>query len=198
MSIQSFRKQLIKEGVIEKTSLNEVAIGELLSLISLPLVYYAVKYLAIEFTKLAGKAMGKTFYPSDNAVTAANELWKDSGFIKDFATIIKNEGDFNEFIKKTQTASYNGYEDYDRINWKGFQSYRNTASNVVEKILKTASFKKIANKFKLDKDEIQFIGNDLFYVITSEKFRKKALEIRNSVFSDMAKNEWGNKPSKKH
>jgi hypothetical protein len=198
MSVKIFRKKLVKEGLIEENTLSEgIIFDNIAFLISLPLAYYALKYLTVGMMNLAAKAMGKKFYPSDNAVKASNELWKDNGFTKDFATIIKNEGDFNEFIKRTKTLSDRGYDDYNSINWGGFQKYKNAAVGVTEKVMKTTSFKRIANKYKLDKDEIQFIGNNLFYTITDEDFRKKALEIRNSVFKDMAEDEWGNKPSKK-
>jgi len=193
MSTKLFRKQLVKEGLIKEEVLNELDINDLVFLITLPLAYYSLKYISIGLFSVAANAMGKQFNPSQKSLKAANELWTDSGFTKDFATIIKNEGDFNEFIKRTKTLSDNGEDDYNRINWKGFQSYKNSAADVTQKVLKTSSFKKIVNKYKLDKTEIQFIGNNIFYTITNEDFRKKALEIRNSVFKDMAEDEWGNK-----
>jgi hypothetical protein len=198
MSIQSFRKQLIKEGLIQKTTLNEMDVYDLAFLVSLPLAYYAAKYIFTGFMYAAGRALGKNFVPSDASVKAAGELWKDSGFIKDFATIIKNEGDFNEFIKRTQTKNWNGEENWQTIQWGGFQKYKNSAADVVKKAMRTSSFQRIIKKYKLDKDDTQFVGNTLFFTITSESFRKKALDIRNSVFSDMAEDEWGNKKSKKH
>jgi hypothetical protein len=193
MSTRVFRKKLVKEGLIKEELLNEFNMNDLVFLIALPLAYYSLKYISVGLFSTVAGAMGKKFNPTDKSLKAANELWKDSGFTKEFATIIKNEGDFNEFIKKTKTLSDRGYDEYNTINWGGFQKYKNAAVDVTQKLMKTSSFKRIANKYKLDKDEIQFIGNNLFYTITNESFRKKALEIRNSVFKDMAEDEWGNK-----
>ena len=108
MSTRVFRKKLVKEGLIKEEVLNELDINDLVFLITLPLAYYSLKYISIGLFSVAANAMGKQFNPSQKSLKAANELWKDSGFTKEFATIIKNEGDFNEFIKRTKTLSYNG------------------------------------------------------------------------------------------
>ena len=111
-------------------------------------------------------------------------------FLKELTTVIKEQGDFNEFIKKTEAPG--GSYDLEFVIKKGFQKYSTYASDIVEKLLLTDTIQTYIETNKLSKMDIQFIGDALFIEITDEKFRKKALQNRNKFYPEMEEDFWGN------
>ena len=165
---------------------------DILFLITLPLAYYGLKYATIGLMQIIGNVTGKNFTPSEKSIKAVEFVTNDEVFLKEFAKIIKEEGDFNEFIKRTQ-APY-GYYRFEDINMKGFQRFKTLTSDIVETLLLTDAVQKYVKINNLNKKEIQFVGDSLFYSISDEKFRKEALKIRNKFYPEMEEDEWGNTP----
>ena len=92
--------------------------NDVVFLITLPLAYYGLKYATIGLMQIIGNVTGKNFTPSEKSIKAVEFVTNDEVFLKEFAKIIKEEGDFNEFIKRIQ-APY-GYYRFEDINMKGF------------------------------------------------------------------------------
>ena len=78
---------------------------------------------------------------------------------------------------------------------KGFQRFKTLTSDIVETLLLTDAVQKYVKINNLNKKEIQFVGDSLFYSISDEKFRKEALKIRNKFYPEMEEDEWGNAPN---
>jgi hypothetical protein len=167
--------------------------NDIMVLITLPLAYYGLKYATIGLMQLLGKIAGKNFTPSQKSIKTVEFVTNDEGFLKEFANMIKNEGDFNDFIKRIQAPDGGNY-DWNDLNLKGFQKYKTPASDIVEKLMMTDTLIKCIKINKLNKLEIQFLGNSLFYWITDEEFRKQALKIRNKFYPEMEEDVWGNTP----
>ena len=166
--------------------------NDVVFLIALPLAYYGLKYATIGLMQIIGNVTGKNFTPSEKSIKAVEFVTNDEVFLKEFAKIIKEEGDFNEFIKRTQ-APY-GYYRFEDINMKGFQRFKTLTSDIVETLLLTDAVQKYVKINNLNKKEIQFVGDSLFYSISDEEFRKQALKIRNKFYPEMEEDEWGNIP----
>jgi len=166
--------------------------NDVVFLITLPLAYYGLKYATIGLMQIIGNVTGKNFTPSEKSIKAVEFVTNDEVFLKEFAKIIKEEGDFNEFIKRTQ-APY-GYYRFEDINMKGFQRFKTLTSDIVETLLLTDAVQKYVKINNLNKKEIQFVGDSLFYSISDEKFRQEALKIRNKFYPEMEEDEWGNTP----
>ena len=166
---------------------------DILFLITLPLAYYGLKYATIGLMQIIGSVTGKNFTPSEKSIKAVEFVTNDEVFLKEFANMIKNEGDFNDFIKRTQATGGGNYS-WNDLNLKGFQQYKTPASDIVEKLMMTDTVIKCIKINKLNKLEIQFLGDSLFYWVTDEEFRKQALKIRNKFYPEMEEDEWGNIP----
>jgi hypothetical protein len=167
--------------------------NDIMVLITLPLAYYGLKYATIGLMQLLGKIAGKDFTPSQKSIKTVEFVTNDEGFLKEFANMIINEGDFNDFIKRIQAPDGGNY-DWNDLNLKGYQKYKTPASDIVEKLMMTDTLIKCIKINKLNKLEIQFLGNSLFYWITDEEFRKQALKIRNKFYPEMEEDVWGNTP----
>ena len=167
--------------------------NDVVFLITLPLAYYGLKYATIGLMQIIGNVTGKNFTPSEKSIKAVEFVTNDEVFLKEFAKIIKEEGDFNEFIKRIQ-APY-GYYRFEDINMKGFQRFKTLTSDIVETLLLTDAVQKYVKINNLNKKEIQFVGDSLFYSISDEEFRKQALKIRNKFYPEMEEDEWGNTPN---
>jgi hypothetical protein len=167
--------------------------NDIMVLITLPLAYYGLKYATIGLMQLLGKIAGKDFTPSQKSIKTVEFVTNDEGFLKEFANMIKNEGNFNDFIKRIQAPDGGNY-DWNDLNLKGYQKYKTPASDIVEKLMMTDTLIKCIKINKLNKLEIQFLGNSLFYWITDEEFRKQALKIRNKFYPEMEEDVWGNTP----
>ena len=78
--------------------------------------------------------------PNDNVIQAINDMCEDRPFVKDFAKILSDEGDFNELSKNIET--YYGDDDalWKIINSADFKP-NSLAKQIVEKLLKTSSYK---------------------------------------------------------
>jgi hypothetical protein len=170
--------------------------NDIMVLITLPLAYYGLKYATIGLMELLGKIAGKDFTPSQKSIKTVEFVTNDEGFLKEFANMIKNEGNFNDFIKRIQAPDGGNY-DWNDLNLKGYQKYKTPASDIVEKLMMTDTLIKCIKINKLNKLEIQFLGNSLFYWITDEEFRKQALKIRNKFYPEMEEDVWGNTPEAK-
>lgn len=158
---------------------------------NLTFFYYGLKYFTIGLGKFLGLLLGKNFIPLKKSIKAVEVISNDEEFKNELAKIIKNEGDFNEFIKNTKAPGGRDYY-WNDIMIKGFQNYKILTSDIVEKLLMTEVIEKYIKINNLSKKEIQFIGDSLFYFISSESFRKEALKIRNKLYPEMEEDFFGN------
>lgn len=174
----------------KKQPMNEDFIGIILS-------YVAMGLAAWVFSKLA-KDKGSDGVPGqpnppENVVNAINDMWYDKPFIKDFAKIISDEGSFYklsielekeiEKIKDKEDA-YSEGDIWKLVNKANFQPPA-VAKRIVDKLLKTASYKKYVRKYKFQKDDQQIFAKLLLYVIMDRKFTDNARNyILNNIQGD--------------
>lgn len=170
---------------MEKRKLNETPTEDLIVLLSIIPVGLTLWWLK----KMAGKAFGyaakklglDAYWPSEKSQKVANVLSNDKAFVKDMAKIISDEGGVDEFVKKTKVK---GEIDPYSIMTTGYQSWKkennkipSNAVDIVEKILKTPSFKQVVKKHDLDKNDIQTLGNGFLIGISSPDFKSTAQKM---------------------
>ena len=134
----------------------------------LPLAGYLVAYLAKKFRK-------------DSPI---DDLLSDKDFLKELADILEEEGGIDEFMKKYKPKMKPG-EDYEAQTmwWSGgYNGIRwithvagNNVHKVIDKLLDTKVVKDWAKKYK--KSDLKPLGNALYYILTSAKFR--------NIYADM-------------
>ena len=150
------------------------------------LSYWVIKKLGKISINLITRAMGSgDQFTNKKVQTFLATTLKSQSFIKDFAKIIQDEGGIDEFVKKTKyspdtwTAGdqvtpaviWYGYKEFEKDENGGLDLNKN-AVRIVDKLLKTPSFKSLAKKDKLTDKEISTVGNALFLTITDDEFKK--------------------------
>jgi hypothetical protein len=76
--------------------------------------YYGIPYSLKWILWLIGKIIGKNFVPSKKALKAVELIEIDEEFHKVLAKIIVEEGDFRDFIKRTEASE--GYYNFEFEN----------------------------------------------------------------------------------
>jgi hypothetical protein len=120
--------------------------------------------------------------PNDNVIQAINDMWENKPFVKDFAKILSDEGDLDELEKKLRTLKNSDKPtnlDYQEI-WKMVNSTdfepAPVAKKIVQRLLKTSSYKGIIRKYKLAKDDEQYFAKLLLLTIMRPQFTLRAKE----------------------
>jgi len=118
--------------------------------------------------------------PNSNAIRAMNDMWEDKPFIKDFAKILSDEGDIDELVKAIRTLKNSDKSknwDYEVI-WKMVNSTdfepAPVAKRIVQRLLKTNSYKRIVRKYKLTKEDEQSFAKLLLMTIMRTEFSRLA------------------------
>jgi hypothetical protein len=135
--------------------------------------------------------------PNDNVILAINDMWDDKPFAKDFAKILSDEGDFEKTaadFRKVKTSDksdlYGTHRIWKTINAPDFKP-NSTAKRVVEKLLKTSSYKKIKTKYKLTNEDEQFFAKLLLFTIMRDDFTSTA---RAFILKTLPKDWWSSNP----
>jgi hypothetical protein len=190
-------KEKIKKINEDKSQLNENEMSSILNAIyavftlAIPtyLALYALKKVITFTYRKVANAFGKAYITSDRANKAIDNLWKDSGVVREFSKIIADEGGLEFMAKKLRTDFWNKEIEYEDIAWKGFGSASSKeAVNVVERLISSSAFKSFAIKWELDKFDIKSISQWLYFAITSKDFEKVAQDnIINGVYNNIKK-----------
>lgn len=129
-------------------------------------------FLTTIFTKY--KSTKELPIPNQNVLDAINQLWYDDGFKKEVAKIISDEGDFGDILRKIEFSIDNPDSQPNRDAWKKINRIdfkpNTTAKRIVSRIVKTASFKGIAKKYKFTKQDSEDAIKTLYFVITNREF----------------------------
>jgi len=120
--------------------------------------------------------------PNENVIKAINDMWQNKPFIKDFAKILSDEGDIDKIaklIKSVKLSDRDGISAIETI-WKAVNSTdfepHPVAKRIVQKLLKTSSYKGIVKKFKLTKEDEQYFAKLLLLTIMRREFTEYAKE----------------------
>lgn len=129
--------------------------------------------------------------PNSNVIQAINDMWEDKPFVKDFAKILSDEGDFDKLSKNIE--KYYGDDDalWKIINSTDFKP-NSLAKQIVEKLLKTSSYKKIKAKYKLTKEDEGYFAKLLLFTIMHSEFTKNAKQL---IFKTLEKDWYSSKPN---
>ena len=118
--------------------------------------------------------------PNDNVIKAINDMWEDKPFIKDFAKVLSDEGDIEKTADDFRNVKVSDKSDLHQsekiwklINAPDFKP-NSTAKIVVEKLLKTSSYRNIKRKYKLTKEDEQYFSKLLLYTIMDSSFANYA------------------------
>ena len=150
------------------------------------LSYWVIKKIGKISINLITRVLGSgDQFISKKVETFLSTTLKSQSFIKDFAKIIQDEGGIDEFVKKTKYSAdtwtagdqvtpaviWYGYKAFEKDENGGLDLNKN-AVRIVDKLLKTSSFKSLAKKDKLTDREISTVGNYLFLTIVDDEFKK--------------------------
>jgi hypothetical protein len=118
--------------------------------------------------------------PNDNVIQAINDMWENKPFVKDFAEILSDEGDFDKIAADFRNVKVSDESDlyqsekiWKLINAPNFKP-NSTAKKVVEKLLKTSSYRNIKRKYKLTKEDEQYFSKLMLYTIMDSSFTNNA------------------------
>jgi hypothetical protein len=152
--------------------------GVLLGMAAFALAAHALRYLLDLETGIPGQKDKPL--PNDNVIKAINDMWDDKPFIKDFAKILSDEGDFDKIANDFKNVKVSDKSDLHQsekiwklINAPDFKP-NSTAKKVVEKLLKTSSYRNIKRKYKLTKEDEQYFSKLLLYTIMDSSFTNYA------------------------
>jgi hypothetical protein len=121
--------------------------------------------------------------PNANVIQAINDMWEDKPFVKDFAKILSDEGDFEKTAAdirnvtvSDKTKLYNTFQIWKVINAPDFKP-NPVAKRIVGKLLKTTSYKSIKTKYNLTKEDEEFFAKLLLFTIMRADFTVVAREF---------------------
>jgi hypothetical protein len=137
--------------------------------------------------------------PNDNVIKAINDMWEDKPFIKDFAKVLSDEGDIEKTADDFRNVKVSDKSDLHQsekiwklINAPDFKP-NSTAKIVVEKLLKTSSYRNIKRKYKLTKEDEQYFSKLLLYTIMDSSFTNYAKKF---ILKTLPKYWFTSKPEK--
>jgi hypothetical protein len=120
--------------------------------------------------------------PNNNVINALNDMWDNKPFVKDFAKILSDEGDFDELEKKLRTLKnskkpeiFDIEELWRMINKTDFEPAP-ISKKIVQRLLNTSSYKGIVKKYKFTKEDEQYFAKLLLLTLMSNKFTFNAKE----------------------
>jgi hypothetical protein len=160
------------------------------------LAAYGLKFMNKNWDKGTSGLKDKPL-PNDNVIQAINDMWDDKPFIKDFAKVLSDEGDFEKTADdfrnvkvSSKSKLYGTWRIWKVINAPDFEP-SSTAKRVVEKLLKTSSYKKLKTKYKLTKEDEQFFAKLLLFTIMSPEFTATA---KTFILNTIPKFWWRSQP----
>lgn len=118
--------------------------------------------------------------PNSNVIDAINDTWENKPFVKDFAKILSDEGDLNNLVKLIRSVKKSDRDSLwvDEDIWKIINSTdfepNTVAKRIVQKLLKTSSYKGMVRKFKLTKEDEQYFAKLLLFTIMRPQFTEYA------------------------
>ncbi len=162
----------------------------LLGLAAFYLAIYGLKYINKNWDKGIPGQKDKPL-PNDNVIQAINDMWEDKPFVKDFAKILSDEGDFDILSKNIEKYYGNDETLWKIINSTNFKP-NPLAKKIVEKLIKTSSYKKIKAKYKLTKDDEGYFAKLLLFTIMRPEFTANAKQL---ILKTLKKDWFTAKPS---
>ena len=110
-------------------------------------------------------------------------MWENKSFVKDFAKILSDEGDFEKTADDIRNVTvsdksklYNTFQIWKVINAPDFKP-NPVARRIVGKLLKTTSYKSIKTKYDLTKEDADFFAKLLLFTIMRADFTVVAREF---------------------
>lgn len=114
--------------------------------------------------------------PNSNVFDAINAMWDNKSFLKDFAKVLSDEGDIDKLLALVKSLKKSDKADllpkeaiWRQIHSTDFEPHP-TAKRIVQKLLKTSSYKGIVKKFKLTKEDEQYFAKLLLVTIMEPEF----------------------------
>jgi hypothetical protein len=155
----------------------------------LPLLIPVAVYIAKWGLKLLGVKF-QSGYDATNASlskeiqNALPFIYKDTNLIKDFAKILKDEGNLDVFFKKIDKANkenwkddWDGYGpgvwDWNSITFVKNHKFQPDAKRVASKLIKSSSYKSFSKKYSLSKDDDAMMENLFYWIVTRPNFKNE-------------------------
>ena len=119
--------------------------------------------------------------PGDNVWDAIDAMWKDKSFMKDFAKVLSDEGDFDKIQKQIQAADILPSSGHQRELWlqANEPNFRPPAitKRIIKRVMSTQSYKRLSKKFKFTKEDEANFAKLLYVTISSPFFTEKAKQF---------------------
>jgi|688.fasta_scaffold246337_3 hypothetical protein len=165
--------------------INEADTHSILLLIMIPLAFYLVKW----GLKLLGVRF-QSYYDATNASlskemqNALPFIYNDTNLIKDFANILKQEGDLDVLFKKIDKANQENWKsdwksdgpgvwDWNSITFVKNHKFQPDAKRVASTLVKTNSYKIFSKKYSLSKEDDDMMENLFYWIVTRPNFEKE-------------------------
>lgn len=156
----------------------------------LPILIPVAVYIARWGLKLLG-VRHQSYYDATNASlskemqNALPFIYKDTNLIKDFAKILKDEGNLDVFFKKIDKANQQNWKsdwksdgpgvwDWDSITFVKNHKFQPDAKRVASKLIKTNSYKSFSKKYSLSKKDDDMMENLFYWIVTRPTFKSEA------------------------
>jgi hypothetical protein len=159
-------------------------------------------FLALPALLLAGWIGSKLFpikiagqpEPNDNVIDAMNSIWKDKKFVKEFAEIIDDVGNYDQILQKINKSlsykdkgSWNDSEKWWYQNWEKFKPDL-TVSEIISQLEKTSQYKAMVKKYKFTRQDEAYFKKLMYVVITRSDIEEVAKDIILKTIEKRTKN----------
>jgi hypothetical protein len=160
--------------------INEDLVSELLPIL-IPLTIYIANW-GLKLLGVRSKPWGDVGL-SQAAQNALPFIYKDTALIKDFAKILKQEGDLEQFFKKIDSAMQKNWKgqidlgkgpgrlDWDEITFIRNHKFQPDAKRVANKLIKTSSYKNFSKKYSLSKEDDSIFEYLFYWIVTRPNFK---------------------------
>jgi hypothetical protein len=160
---------------MEKKKLNESA-GALVTILVLGFSYWILKKLGVRFGDNSGL--------SDRVIDSFDDIYKDRALVNDLAKILQQEGDLDKLFDKIQnhkgipgSPSWEDSPSWSTIEMMKGYTFQPDAKRIVNKLIKTASYKNFSKRHKFDKSDDIGMEKIFYFIISQKDFRNTAKDF---------------------
>lgn len=128
---------------------------------------------------------------SKKVLDAINDIWNDKKFVKQFAKIISNAGNYDEILSNVNKALFKlGGEDDDYhrdakawflINKDDFRLDDLVPSEIISQLEKTTQYRGMVKKYNFDEKDSEQFRKAMYVIITRRDIQKSAQDIINKT-----------------
>jgi hypothetical protein len=131
---------------------------------------------------MKGKTPGQP-EPNDNVIDAMNAIWKDKQFVKAFAKIIDEVGNYDQILQKINKSLYykdkGSWNDSEKWWYQNYEKFKPdlTVSEIVSELEATPQYRAMVKKYKFTEEDEDYFKKLMYVVITRSDIEKAAKDF---------------------